>query len=123
MPDDIKGAIRAYLTTKKIAKDVISVSGMLNELGIKQRALLQDPEIYSMIKSSILQQSIRIPKHAHESIMEDFNQVMGERIIEDALKVKKITNISIDIDDFKKESEKTVITEDMSANGGFEDIG
>lgn len=120
--DNIISVITEYFTTKASNREVASVSGMLYEKSLDVKSILGNPEIYSMIKGFILSQGVVIPKHAHESIMEDFNQVMGERIVDNTLRVKKVTNSSIDVADFKREAEKMPITQDNAVNGGFDNL-
>ena len=73
----VKGLFEMNGASGKKAR-VLTTSGIMAELGIDARDLVR-ADLYNYIKGQLIAQGVRLPKHAHESVMDDFTQVFGER--------------------------------------------
>jgi len=94
--------INEYFRKQMENKSVGSSSGLLDSLGVKQEEIKNNGSLYNCLLSNILSQSIRIPKHAHESIMEDFTQRFGSNSEENIISIREIKNTEISLEDFRK---------------------
>lgn len=91
-------------------KGIVTASGIVDLLNIEAVELKSDGRVFPFVKDYILNQGVKIPKHAHESVIEDFEQIFGERKESNTFTVKSIRNVSIDVDDWKDEANKIVNT-------------
>lgn len=94
--------IKNYFNEKKRNIDIGSASGLLNETEISQEEIKNDIALYNCLLSNLLSQSIRIPKHSHESIMQDFVERFGSNSDDNTIKIRKIERTEITLEDFRK---------------------
>ena len=81
---------------------VLTTSGIMAELGIDARGLVR-ADLYNYIKGQLIAQGVRLPKHAHESVMDDFTQVFGERREDSVCEIKLIKKTAISLEEFREE--------------------
>jgi len=97
--------INEYFRKQAENKSVGSASGLLDSLEVKQEEIKNSKSLYNCLLSNILSQSIRIPKHAHESIMEDFTQRFGSNSEENIISIREIKKTDISLEEFRKKCE------------------
>lgn len=97
--------VKALLEAMRREGQVISASGLVSDGVVDVDEVRRSVELYSLIKGAILRQGVSLPRHAHESIMDDFLETFGKQAESNVCTVKVIDNTSIDIEEFKRESE------------------
>ena len=97
----VKGLFEMNGASGKKAR-VLTTSGIMAELGIDARDLVR-ADLYNYIKGQLIAQGVRLPKHAHESVMEDFTQVFGERREDSVCEIKLIKKTAISLEEFQEE--------------------
>lgn len=112
---ELRDRVVAIFERVKANKGIVSASGLVAELGVGGSEL-KGAGLYSIIKSLLISQGMRIPKHAHESVMADFDEVFGDRDESDKILIKKIMNLEISLEDFKKESGEVADKESVADN-------
>lgn len=102
---EIKQKISEYFTEKKASGDVGSASSLLSETDINKIDINNSTILFNTLKGYIMAQAIRLPKHAHESVMADFDENFGRTGDKNVVNVAIIKNTSIDVKDFIKMTE------------------
>lgn len=97
----VKGLFEMNGASGKKAR-VLTTSGIMAELGIDARDLVR-ADLYNYIKGQLIAQGVRLPKHAHESVMDDFTQVFGERREDSVCEIKLIKKTAISLEEFREE--------------------
>ena len=97
----VKGLFEMNGASGKKAR-VLTTSGIMAELGIDARDLVR-ADLYNYIKGQLIAQGVRLPKHAHERVMEDFTQVFGERREDSVCEIKLIKKTAISLEEFQEE--------------------
>lgn len=102
--------IKDYFNSVWKNSDVGSVSGLLAQSAdISEEDIKTQKVLYNTILSEILRQGAHLPKHAHESVVADFNSRFEHTQEDNSARVYFIEDAGIGIKDFysimKKEKE------------------
>ena len=97
----VKGLFEMNGASGKKAR-VLTTNGIMAELGIDATELVR-ADLYNYTTGQLIAQGVRLPKHAHESVMEDFTQVFGERREDSVCEIKLIKKTAISLEEFQEE--------------------
>jgi hypothetical protein len=104
---DLFEMVKAYFVESDGTKSASELYSWLLDKGVVEdfSDLVRDDNVYPFVKSRLLSQGVKLPKHAHESIMKDFEDVFGSRRESSTVIVKTIKNIGIGLEEFIEETE------------------
>lgn len=102
--DERLRVVRAFFESARKSNRLVTASGLLSELGMEANDL-KEPKIYNFIKDRLILQGVRLPKHAHESVMADFVQVFGGMAESSVCIIKSVQNVSIGLEQFRSETD------------------
>ena len=113
--------VQEFFESARKGNRLVTASGLLSALGAEAN-VLKEPKIYNFIKDRLILQGVRLPKHAHESVMADFVQVFGGMAESSVCVIKSVQNVSIGLEQFRSETDNMDREEIRVDGDGLEDI-
>lgn len=115
------GRVREFFEQARRNNRLVTASGLLSALGVEANEL-KEPKIYNFIKDRLILQGVRLPKHAHESVMADFVQVFGGMAESSVCVIKSVQNVSIGLEQFRSETDSMDREDIRVESDGLEEI-